>query len=144
MAIHPRSALLVVVLTVCGALAAHSSNQIVPFQNCGDGVFKPTRLDVSPSWPPVRGTDVTVTVIGDLSKEVTDATYELQVDLYTVRCVEHKGNLSDVVALKYPIEPTSQLTVTKSFNLPHYTVPGHYTVRMDTSLFCFQVAFIMN
>ena len=121
----------------------------VPYKWCGRTGYDAT-IDsiVGNEFPPQKGDTLNLNVTGNLSKAVTDGTYNVSVVIDNLISLPlQTGNVSDFHPLPWPVD---ELNFTYSKTIPDGAPPGSYVVKIqaedqdDTGIFCIQVSFTLK
>eukprot|EP00475_Leptophrys_vorax_P020352 TRINITY_DN2782_c0_g1_i3.p1 TRINITY_DN2782_c0_g1~~TRINITY_DN2782_c0_g1_i3.p1 ORF type:complete len:591 (-),score=162.89 TRINITY_DN2782_c0_g1_i3:2053-3825(-) len=129
-----------------GTFKSLPSNTGVPFTTCSTGDITPSSLDVTP-FPPVAGKDVTITAQGQLSKDLTEGSFELDVALDGITLVKKTGDVCTFSpSFKCP-QKAGAVKIDYTVNVPSIAPAGHYTATLkanhadSTPIICVSVNF---
>ena len=135
----------VTVVLVLALLVAYASAVSVPFKSCGSSSDDGTVSSIDANaYPPAIGQTLQLNITGNLTKEVTDGTYQVVVkdDGYTL--ITLNGNVSDFRPLPWPL---GEGNFTYSQAIPSISPPGSYVVTITADdqdsdeIFCLSLSF---
>jgi len=141
--------LLVSVLVLwCCVWTACGSDVSVPYKTCGSATddVNITSL-VSNSWPPSKGSTLSLNITGNNSKDITSGGYTISITVNGVPLPDITGDIDVFRPLPWPV---GELLCTYSQDIPSIAPSGQYKVKISAvdqdsvEIFCINVAFSLS
>jgi len=137
----------VLILLALAAVCVSAQWTPLPFTNCGNAGDKAQvqNLYANP-YPVVKGSAVSLDVIGKLSETVTAGQYAIKVSIFGVNIFNSNGNLCTLDPNHPCPIAAGNLNVTDSLTIPSIAPDGTYTVQVSATdqssneLFCISLS----
>jgi hypothetical protein len=131
---------------VLAAFVAVASATTIPFQTCGDGILSLSNLDATP-YPPVKGSNITLTATGTLNADFVGGTYTIKVLVDGIQILTKTGDACSLTdKFQCPVK-AGAVTLAETLTIPALAPSGAYHIEVsavstdNTPTFCFSTDF---